>query len=284
MIARLPGSSWWFGQGKKYYREEAQESEKNEELGNMAEREVADKFPFDKPAMTNYLDHKTIHPPYSLSLIGSEYNKSDIVVSGEGGNAVGVSVKSFAEGSGSNQVWRVASPQFMDVFGFGGDLKQYFSERLSGVGSGKYDYLFESGDDGTNEVLRNIQGQRARILTHALAGSIPPIVCLIAIVRRQDNQVKFFDVDDLISQSNSLSEAFVSKNRVIQINPFFTLQRKGGDGINFRWANEHGSEDLRSRENDIQIKMKTKKVWDNIPSLCVASPTREGANIQSIMF
>ena len=71
-------------------------------------------------------------------------------------------------------------------------------------------------------------------------------------------------MDDLLEKMNELIDVSFTNQGVIRLNPYFSIQRKGGNGQRVRLPKD----DLAHGGNNVQVKLQTGLLFDVVEPLC----------------
>ncbi len=177
---------------------------------------------------------------------GTDAGKSDVILKFADGKTLSANVKAFK--AGFNQITRAKIPAFCTRFGIE-SLKPIFEDGAIRVASKSGRFILESDEDKVLEILSPLA---KRILQVSIAGLERPE--LLVLYDRTKNLMILYGMDDLLE--NLDYQITFSKKGIIKLGHYFTIQRKGGNGVHSIHISKTS---LDHPGNGLQVKMNVRK-------------------------
>lgn len=229
-------------------------SNQNAYIGMDVEKLFKNSIKSKAPVLESLKEYFSIKGDFATSYsTGTDSGKSDVILKFSDGRTLSANIKAFK--AGFNQITRARIPTFCQRFGIG-SLQPIFEAGAIRVASKSGRFILESDEDMIAEVLTPIAKQ---ILQVSIAGLERPE--LLVLYDRNMNLMILYDMEDLLD--NLDSQIAFSKRGVIKFGQFFTIQRKGGNGVHSIHISKTS---LEHPGNGLQVKMNVRKfVLENEP-------------------
>jgi hypothetical protein len=199
-------------------------------------------------------DHFRIDGEFAAAYsTGTDAGKSDVVLKFSDGRTLSANIKAFK--AGFNQITRLKIGAFCQRFGLE-TLTEIFEQAAIRVAGKKGRFILDVDEGRLFKALNPIA---ATILKFAIATLENPE--LLVLFDRTANRMLIYDLDQIL---NTLDYRITfSKRGIIRIGEYFTIQRKGGNGVHSRHIEKTS---LDHPGNNLQIKMNIRSfVAENIP-------------------
>jgi hypothetical protein len=229
-------------------------SNQNAYIGMDVEKLFKNSIKSKVPVLESLKEHFNIKGDFATSYsTGTDSGKSDVILKFSDGRTLSANIKAFK--AGFNQITRARIPTFCQRFEIG-SLQPIFEAGAIRVASKSGRFILESDEDMIAEVLAPIAKQ---ILQVSIAGLERPE--LLVLYDRNMNLMILYDMEDLLD--NLDSQIAFSKRGIIKFGQFFTIQRKGGNGVH---SIHIPKTSLEHPGNGLQVKMNVRKfVLENEP-------------------
>jgi hypothetical protein len=173
---------------------------------------------------------------------GTDAGKSDVVLKFSDGRTLSANIKAFK--AGFNQITRLKIRAFCDQFNLQ-SLVSIFEQGVIRVAARKGRFILESDETLVFNALNPIG---SKILQFSIARLENPE--LLVLYDRVANTMLIFDLNHALNHLD-YSITF-SKRGIIKIGRYFTIQRKGGNGVHSLHIEKTS---LEHPGNNIQVKM-----------------------------
>lgn len=177
---------------------------------------------------------------------GTDAGKSDVILKFSDGKTLSANIKAFK--AGFNQITRARIPAFCNRFGIE-TLRLIFEEGAVRVASKSGRFILGSDE---NKVLAVLSPIAKRILQVSIAGLEHPE--LLVLYDRNASLMNLYDMENLLD--NLDYQITFSKRGIIKFGQFFTIQRKGGNGVH---SIHIPKTSLDHPGNGLQVKMNLRK-------------------------
>ncbi len=192
-------------------------------------------------------DHFKIEGNFATSYsTGSEAGKSDVILKFSDGKTLSANIKAFK--AGFNQVTRLKIGAFCSHFGLE-KLQPIFEQGAVRVASKSGRFILESDEQ---QVLEALSPLAEKILQFSLARLENPE--LFVLYERISNLMYLYDMQHLLDNLNY--EISFSRRGIIKIGKYFTIQRKGGNGVHSRHIEKTS---LAHPGNNLQVKLNVRR-------------------------
>lgn len=206
----------------------------------------------------------------SVSRVGSELEKTDVLMRFRSDTTLAASVKAFKSNIGFNQVVRKSITKFCTDIGMGNVIEQHLIRCTISKARNKGSWIDKSAED---VILRVIEEKLKRILQYSFCGEDNPH--LLILTTTDTKEIAIYKMENFLEHLLKRANVGISKRGVIIINEFITIQRKGGNGKHVKTPPK---DSIKHPGNNIQVKLNCRKVLgSDIPKdISVAIPLGAG--------
>lgn len=229
-------------------------SNQNAHIGMDVERLFKNSIKSKTHVIETLKEHFEIEGDFATAYsTGTDAGKSDVILKFADGKTLSANIKAFK--AGFNQITRAKIPAFCSRFGIE-NLTSMFEDAAVRVASKSGRFILETDE---NRVLEVLSPLAKRILQVSIAGLEHPE--LLVLYARTANLMILYDLADLLE--NLDYQITFSKRGIIKFGQFFTIQRKGGNGVH---SIHIPKTSLDHPGNGLQVKMNVRKfVNENEP-------------------
>lgn len=226
----------------------------NPVIGQQVERLFKNSLANHPEVITRLKEYFHIHGEFAKAYsTGTDAGKSDVVLRFSDGRNLSANIKAFKVGF--NQITRLKIAAFCKQFDLN-TLNEIFEQGAIRVAGKNGRFVLEEQEQG---VFQHLNPIAASILQFAIARLENPE--LLVLFDRVANRMLIYDLASIL-QSLDYQVTF-SKRGVIKIGRYFTIQRKGGNGVHSLHIEKTS---LDHPGNNLQIKMNIKRfVLENTP-------------------
>jgi hypothetical protein len=205
-------------------------------------------------------NHFSISGTFATSYkTGTDAGKSDVILKFSDGRTLSANIKAFK--AGFNQVTRATIATFCGRFGTD-SLKSIFDEAVIRVARRAGKFVLEADQELVATELHPIAQQ---IVQRSIAGDENPE--LLVLFDRGAGRMLIYDMAQILRDLD-YSISFSGKG-IIKIGKYFTIQRKGGNGVH----SLHVPKDsLEHPGNGLQVKLNVRKFVNEVIPIVVYSP------------
>lgn len=233
---------------------------RNAEIGMAVERLFKNSFN-DQPLIAAIKRHFGISGDFAKAFPGgTEGGKSDVLLRFTD-HTLSANIKAFL--AGFNQITRMPIKTFCVQFGLQ-KLQKILEEGVRRVAARSGRFILESDEPLILESLTSIAKE---ILEYSLARRENPE--LLVLYDRANNNMLLYDMREMLD--NLDYEISFSKRGIIRIGKFFTIQRKGGNGVHSLHIEKTS---LLHPGNNLQVKMNIRAFVKSCQPFFVYQPTR----------
>jgi len=185
---------------------------------------------------------------------GTDAGKSDVILKFSDGRTLSANIKAFK--AGFNQVTRASIVNFCERFGIQ-SLKPIFEAGAVRVASKSGRFILESEESIVGGELVSVSKE---IIHTSIAGDENPE--LLVLYDRNLNKMILYDMVQVLENLN-YNIAF-SNRGIVKIGQYFSLQRKGGNGVH---SIQIPKTSLEHPGNNLQVKLNIRKFVNETASL-----------------
>ena len=225
----------------------------NAEIGNEIERGFVSLLKKNKDLIEKIKNQYKIKENFSEAHpTGRNQKKSDVLLLFNN-YSMGVNIK--AGKTNFNQITRLWLDKFIEVISLSNKCKEVIQNGIDNHRLKRNKIFIE---EKYFEILKKeFEPNLKKIIEYIFKGLNNNIVKLLVLYNRNKKYYFIYDIDSVIDLFSKNIITF-SKNGIIKIGDFITLQRKGGNGI----ACKIPKSDLKHPGNQIQFKMKILSFMD----------------------
>jgi hypothetical protein len=235
-------------------------SNKNAYIGMDVERLFKNSVRNNSIVLNTLKDHFSINGEFATSYkTGTDSGKSDVILKFSDGTTLSANIKAFK--AGFNQVARASMSTFCERFEIPG-LRPVFEEGALRVASKSGRFILESDETLVKTGLEPIA---KRIVHRSIAGNENPE--LLVLFDRGASKMIIYDMAALLEDLDY--EVTFSGRGVIKIGKYFSIQRKGGNGVH---SIHIPKTSLEHPGNGLQVKLDIRRFVTEVPPITSYSP------------
>lgn len=233
---------------------------KNAQIGTAVERLFKNSIRNRDDVHRILKDYFKIEGSFATSyLTGADAGKSDVILKFADGRTLSANIKAFK--AGFNQITRSRISHFCDRFGIQ-SLRPVFEEGALRVAKKSGRFILETDEQIVKSTLSPIAH---KIVQVSIAGPENPE--LLVLFDRLQNRMLLYDLRKLLDDIDY--EVSFSKRGIIGLGHFFTIQRKGGNGVH---SMHIAKDSLDHPGNGLQVKMNVRKFVNSYIPLVEYTP------------
>lgn len=178
---------------------------------------------------------------------GSDKGKADVIINFGGGEYISANVKSYGS-MGFNQATRANLYKFADTFNLPDYLQATLKNSIIRKAENRREPFILPED--APAVVEFFKKKAKTIIKHSLCGDESPE--LFVLYNRKDHKMHIYLMSKLLAELNHAIDVKITARGVIQLSKYFTIQKKGGNGIH----DKREKTDINYGGNHLQVKIK----------------------------
>lgn len=190
---------------------------------------------------------------------GTDKGKADVIIRFTTGETISANIKSYRVGF--NQATRMAPHTFIDRFNIPADIAKILTDSIIRKARNSHIEPFITEQDKPN-IIRHFDTIAYDIIKHSICGEEMPE--LFVLWNENQRNMSIYLMHALLDTMRACISVEITPRGVIRLNPYFTIQRKGGNGI----RDKHKKTDINHGGNNIQVKIKTSSLRNDYEPLC----------------
>ena len=193
---------------------------------------------------------------------GTDAGKADVMIRFSNGNSIAANIKSYkGKGIGFNQATRMRVNNFVNKFNLPHNIEKMLIENvIRKAKNSRQEPFILPEQKGT--ILQAISKVAKDIISYSICGDEAPE--LFVLWNESKRKMSIYIMKLILEEMYKCIKLDITNRGVIILNPFFTIQRKGGNGKH----DKHDKIDINHGGNNIQVKINTEKFEEEILSLC----------------
>lgn len=192
---------------------------------------------------------------------GDSGGKADTVLN-FGTSMVAVNIKSYS--AGFNQATRMHVDKFADTFNIPQNIADILKDSIIRKAENKRKPFISPEDAPIIVDYFSENGQR--VIKHSLCGDEYPK--LFVLYNRNKNVFHIYLMDSILRQLEESANVYVTRQGVIRLSKYFTIQRKGGNGVH----DKRDKVDINHGGNNIQVKLSPIRIEEDFKPLFSYTP------------
>lgn len=233
---------------------------KNAYIGMDVEKLFKNSIPHQRAVLETLREYFNIGGEFAKAYkTGTDSGKSDVILKFSDGNTLSANIKAYK--AGFNQITRLKIPAFCSQFAVP-ELQVMLEEGAVRVAKRAGRFILESDEEWVFNILNPLA---EKILRFSIARLENPE--LLVLFDRITGTMLLYDMRKLLD--NLDYKISFSKRGIINIGEFFTIQRKGGNGVHSlhieRTSLEHPGNNLQVKMNIRKFVLKHEPIVSFIP-------------------
>ncbi len=192
---------------------------------------------------------------------GGSGGKADTVLN-FGQSMVAANIKSYS--AGFNQATRMHVDKFISTFNIPQNIADIIKDSIIRKASNKGQPLILPKD--APSIVNYFIENGHRVVEHSLCGDEKPQ--LFVLYNRKKNTFHVYLMDNILCQLEEAMNVLVTRQGVIRLSKYFTIQRKGGNGAH----DKREREDPNHGGNNVQVKLSPIRIEEAFQPLFSYTP------------
>ena len=240
---------------------------KNAYQGDQVERLFKDSLPHQPQAVAILKQAIGIHPNGVIAKTyktGADAGKSDVIIRFTTGETLAATIKSYKNDTmGFNQAMRMNPYKFIDTVQLSAVSGQFLLDSIIEKAKDKQrPFITTELNSSASYFIEEIKEKALDSITYSICGKEWPE--LFVLWCRGTGRMSIYLMQTIVMQLRSCMDITLTKRGIIRFNSYFTLQRKGGNGV----KHKRDKIDIMHGGNNVQIKINTAKFNREIAPLC----------------
>lgn len=192
---------------------------------------------------------------------GHESGKADVIVRFTSEHTIGVNIKSYRDSTtGFNQAMRMHPTNFVEKFNLSDAAAVLLHARIKAKAADRKEIFIPT--IMWSMLQKDFTEKANEIIRYSICGDEMPE--LFVLWCEIEGKMSIYLMHSMLTAMYDCMDVKLTPRGIIKFNPYFTVQRKGGNGV----REKHLKTDINHGGNNIQVKISTAKLNRDIEPLC----------------